>query len=294
MNNKNQVKAWLYLLPSIILLLVFTILPFIWVIRYSLLNDFSFATREYNGIGFSNYTNLFKEGSEFLDAFSNTMIAIVIAVPVSLLISLSIAIAMNNIKVLQKFFRTIFFLPFATNAIAIGYVIMIIFLKNDHAVGLFNWFIGLFGVESIDFINGPYIARMSLYIGYIVWRLIPFQIIIIISALHAIKREYYVAARIDGLSRVKQFNKITVPLLAPVLLFLIISGFIIVFKDFDNAISIFGDGRYMDTNFTTLSGFIYNGLKDNTGIASAATVISLVIVVIVTVGLNIVRKAKER
>ena len=197
---------------------------------------------------------------------------------------------MNNIKVLRKVFKAIFVLPFFTNVIAIGYVILIIFAKNEMSVGLFNWFIGLFGINSIDWINGDYIYKLIVYIVYIIWRLLPFQIILIAGSLQSIKEEYYVAARIDGCSRVRQFNIITIPMILPALVFLALAAFVVVFKDLDTSISIFG----LNNGFNTLGGYIYSGIGNNTGIVSAASIISFGVMLLIISLTIIIRKIKEK
>ena len=192
MRKANQTKAWLYLLPAILLLLFFTVIPFVKIISFSFMEGYSISTNEYNGIGFSNFVELFKN-TDFLEALGTSLIAAVISVPISLFIATGIAIALNNIKVLNRLFATVFFIPFVTSALIIGYVTMIIYVNNQISVSLFNWFIGLFGADPINFLTDKYIYKLIIYILYIIWRLLPFEIIILISALHSIKKEYYVA-----------------------------------------------------------------------------------------------------
>lgn len=286
---KKKIAPWLYLLPTIILVILFVAIPFIKVFSFSLLNDYDYINDTYSGIGFSNYSVLFSK-NEFLEALKTTLLTFIIATPISIFISLSIAIAMNNIKVLKKVFKAIFVLPFFTNVIAIGYVVLIIFTKNEMSVGLFNWFIGLFGINSIDWINGDYIYKLIVYIAYIVWRLLPFQIILIIGSLQSIKEEYYISARIDGCSRVRQFNIITIPMILPALVFLALAAFVVIFKDLDTSISIFG----LNNGFNTLGGYIYSGIGNNTGIVSAASIIAFGIMLLIIFITIIIRKIKEK
>ena len=293
MGKANQKKAWLYLLPAILLLLFFTVIPFVKIIGFSFMEGYSISTNEYNGIGFSNFVELFKN-TDFLEALGTSLIAIVISVPVSLFIATAIAIALNNIKVLNKLFRTVFFIPFVTNALILGYVTMIIYVNNDVSVSLFNWFLGLFGASSVNFLTGAYINKLIIYILYIIWRLLPFEIIILISALHSIKKEYYVAAKIDGCSNVKQFNKITLPMLVPMYSFLAFTGAITVLKDFDNALGIFGGESLTEANLTTLTGFMYSGISSNTGVSSVvALIISIIFIAIFVLLLFVGNKKKE-
>lgn len=294
MRKANQGKAWLYLLPAVLLLLFFAVIPFIKILCLSFMENYSIGTNTYDGIGFSNFVELFKN-NDFLKAVGTSLIAIAISIPVSLFIAFSIAIAINNIKILNKVFRTLFFLPFITNALVLGYVTMIIFVDNSVSVSLFNWFLGLFGANPVDLAGDVYMYKMILYVSYIVWRILPFEIIILISALKSIKKEYYVAAMIDGCSSVKQFNKITMPMLMPMLSFLAFSGAITVLKDFDNAIGLFGGESLTESNLMTLTGFMYSGISSNTGVASVvALIISVIFIVIFTSLLALTsRKRKE-
>lgn len=286
---KKKIIPWLYLLPLIALVILFIIIPFIKVFSFSILEDFNFLTDSYTKVGFSNYKNLFFQDA-FIEALKNTMLTFIIAVPISLILSVSISIAMDNIKILRKVFKAIFVFPFFTNVIAIGYVVLIIFAKSENTIGLFNWFIGLFGIESIDWINGSYFAKLVVYVSYVVWRLLPFQIVLIIASLQSIKDEYYIAARIDNCPRIKQFNVITIPMIAPTLVFLLISAFVVVFKDLEIAMSIFG----LNNGFDTVGGYIYSGIGTNTGIVSAASVIAFGLVTILILLIALIRKIKEK
>ncbi len=294
MRKANQTKAWLYLLPAILLLLFFTVIPFVKIISFSFMEGYSISTNEYNGIGFSNFVELFKN-TDFLEALGTSLIAVCVSIPISLFIATGIAIALNNIKVLNRLFATVFFVPFVTSALIIGYVTMIIYVNNQVSVSLFNWFIGLFGADPINFLTDKYIYKLIIYILYIIWRLLPFEIIILISALHSIKKEYYVAAKIDGCSNVKQFNKITIPMLRPMYAFLAFSGAITVLKDFDNAIGIFGGESLTEANLTTLTGFMYSGIGSTTGVSAVvALIISIIFIVIFTLIVVIGNKKKDR
>lgn len=294
MNKANQAKAWLYLLPAILLLIFFTLIPFIKIICFSFMEGYSIESNSFNSIGFSNFVELFKN-SNFMQALGTSLIAIAISIPVSLLVAFSIAIALNNIKVCKKVFRTIFFIPFVTNALILGYVTMIIYINNDVGVSLFNWVLSLFGVESMNLLTGPYISKLSIYIVYIIWRLLPFEIIILISSLNSIKKEYYLSAVIDGCSPVKQFNRVTLPMISPMILFLAFSGAITVLKDFDNALGIFGGENLTEANLMTLNGFMYSGIKSNTGVASVvALIISVIFILIFMILLAFIKKSEKK
>ena len=230
-----------------------------------------------------------------MSRLGTSLIAVCVSIPISLFIATGIAIALNNIKVLNRLFATVFFIPFVTSALIIGYVTMIIYVNNQVSVSLFNWFIGLFGADPINFLTDKYIYKLIIYILYIIWRLLPFEIIILISALHSIKKEYYVAAKIDGCSNVKQFNKITIPMLRPMYAFLAFSGAITVLKDFDNAIGIFGGESLTEANLTTLTGFMYSGIGSTTGVSAVvALIISIIFIVIFALIVVIGNRKKDR
>ena len=294
MNKANQAKAWLYLLPAILLLIFFTLIPFIKIICFSFMEGYSIETNSFNGIGFGNFIELFKN-SDFMQALGTSLIAIVISIPASLLIAFSIAIALNNIKICNKVFRTIFFIPFVTNALILGYVTMIIYINNEVGVSLFNWVLNLFGAESMNLLTGPYIYKLSIYIVYIIWRLLPFEIIILISALNSIKKEYYLSAVIDGCSPVKQFNKVTLPMITPMILFVAFSGAITVLKDFDNALGMFGGESLTEANLMTLNGFMYSGISSNSGVSSVvALIISVIFILIFMILLALIKKSEKK
>ena len=305
-DNKQQWKAWLYLSPAIVLLLVFTVWPIFNTLRMAFLNGYGNmaeiggATFEF---GIENFLNVI-EYKNFLRCLQNTVILCVATVPISTILALLIAVALNSIKPLQKTLQTIFFLPYVTNSIAIGMVFAAMFnivgLKQGNGVadtwGIINNVIQLFGGEPVNWMNAgsSYTANMVVMIVYIVWNALPFKILVLLGGLQSINKQYYDAAKVDGTSRTRVFTRITVPLLSPMLAYVIITGFIGGFKEYSSIVGIFGDkmGPADDAGrLNTMVGFVYDALaRDRQGRASAAALILFAIILVVTLFNNKVIK----
>ena len=308
--SKHQWKAWLYLLPAIVLLLVFTVYPIINTIRISMLEGYG-AMAELGGaqfeFGIGNYEKAIQYKG-FVDCLKNTAILCVATVPLSTILALLIAVALNSIKPLQKTLQTIFFLPYVTNSIAIGMVFAAIFnivglpndlnVANSDSMGIINNVIQFFGGEPISWINqgSSYQANMTVMIVYIVWNALPFKILILLGGLQSINKQYYDAAKVDGTPKWRVLTRVTVPLLSPMLAYVIITGFIGGFKEYSSIIGIFGDkmGPPDDAGrLNTMVGFVYEAIeKDRQGLASAAALILFGIILVVTLINNYVIKKR--
>ena len=296
--SKNKWKVWLYLSPAIILLLVFTVWPIINTVIMAFQNGYS-ANMAAGGATFEFGIENFKRVvgyKRFLTCLKNTAILCVATVPISTILALLIAVALNSIKPLRKFLQTIFFLPYVTNSIAIGMVFAAMFNiiglrpSGDYADswGIVNNVIMFFGGDPINWINqgSEYWANIAVMIVYIVWNALPFKILVLLGGLQSINKQYYDAAKVDGTSRRRVFSKITVPLLSPMIAYVVITGFIGGFKEYSSIIGIFGDnmGPVHDTGrLNTMVGFIYDSLGTNShGTASAAALILFGIILVVT------------
>lgn len=309
MERKNQYKAWLYLSPAIVLLLIFTVWPIINTVRMAFLEGYS-GLMAVGGasfkFGIGNFVKVVKY-QRFLQCLKNTVLLCVWTVPLSTVIALLIAVGLNSIKRFQKILQTIFFLPYVTNSIAIGMVFAAMFnivgsffgTENELVVtaGIINNVIEFFGGHAVNWINAgsSYTANMAVMIIYIVWNALPFKILILLGGLQSINRQYYDAARIDGTSRRRIFTKITVPLLSPMLAYVIITGFIGGFKEYTSIVGIFGEkmGPADDAGrLNTMVGFVYDALENNNqGRASAAALILFMIILAVTlVNLQVSKK----
>lgn len=298
--SKNKWKAWLYLAPATLLLLVFTVWPIVNTVRMAFLEGYSglkAAGGQNFAFGVGNFVKVIKY-KQFLNCLKNTIVLCVPTVLISSFLALLIAVFLNNIKWLQKPLQTIFFLPYVTNSIAIGMVFAAMFnivgsfygTENEIIVtaGIINNIIEFFGGKPVNWINygSSYWANMTVMIIYIVWNALPFKILILLGGLQSVNKQYYEAAKVDGTSRRRVFTRITVPLLSPMIAYVVITGFISGFKEYTSIIGIFGEtmgpadapGR-----LNTMVGFIYDALStNNQGRASAAALILFAIILVVT------------
>ena len=296
MESKNNWKAWLYLAPTIILLSVFTFYPIINTFVVSFTADYDYVLGYKGGFTFQNYIEVLSPNGIFFDdviktALPNTLLLTFVTVPVSIILSLAIAIGLNSIKALKKIFQTIFFMPYVTNAIAIGMVFSVIF---DTQYGLFN---ALFGIQGHPWITmnlqtGEAVNYWSAFFAicfYIVWHSLPYKILIFLGGLQNVDNQYYDAAKIDGASRFKTIMKVTIPLLSPQILYIMVGSFIGAFKEYNSVIGLFGkDGGTFDVttgqkNMQTIVYFIYDQIAENqVQYASAAAVLLFILILIFT------------
>ena len=228
MNRKNT-KAWLYLLPALLFLGVFMVYPLIDVFIYSFEEGYNSASQTYFGTGLYNYSYVLHD-TYFLQAVKNTFLLVIITVPVSTCLALLIALGLSSIRPLKEMFQTIYFLPYVTNTLAVGLVFMILFKKTAYSNGMINMLLHWFGAGPVDFIDGPYWAKMFVLCFYTVWIVLPFKILILTSALASVDQNLYKAAKVDGTSSMRIFTKITLPMISPMIFYLVITGFIGAFK----------------------------------------------------------------
>lgn len=283
MENKSM-KGWLYLLPAMLFLGFFMVYPLIDVFIYSFEEGYNSASQTYFGIGTYNYSYVLHD-PYFLQAIKNTFILVIFTVPISTGIALLISVGLNSIKPLRELYQTVYFLPYVTNTLAVGLVFMILFKKTPYTDGLANLIIGWFGAGPVDFIDGPYWAKMFVLCFYTIWVVLPFKILILTSALASVDQNYYNAAKVDGTSRLRIFTKITLPMISPMLFYLIVTGFIGAFKAYSDAVALFGtDLNAAEMN--TIVGYVYDMLYGNSGgypsYASAAAIILFAIVLTIT------------
>ena len=285
MQGRNNLKAWLYLLPAMALLLLFMVYPLADVFVYSFEEGYNSASQTFFGYGGYNYSYVLHD-PYFLQAVKNTFIIVIITVPLSTAFSLLISLALSGIRKLRDLFQTVFFLPYVTNTLAVGLVFMILFQKTAYTDGLVNLLINLFGGESVDFMAGPYWAKMLVMCIYTIWIVMPFKILILTSALASVPQEYYNAAKIDGAGKWRIFTKITLPYISPMIFYLVITGFIGAFKAYSDEVALFGTDLN-SAGMNTIVGYIYDMLYGNSGgypsFASAAAIILFVIVLTITV-----------
>lgn len=282
--NKRNFKGWLYLLPAMLFLGIFMVYPLIDVFIYSFEEGYNSASQTYYGTGMYNYSYVLHD-PYFLQAIRNTFILVVITVPLSTLLALLISVALSSVKALKKLFQTIYFLPYVTNTLAVGLVFMILFKKTAYSDGLINLVLKLFGQGPVDFIDGPYWAKMLVLCIYTIWIVMPFKVLILTSALASVNPNYYNAARVDGTSRFRIFIRITLPMISPTVFYLIITGFIGAFKAYSDAVALFGTDLNA-AGMNTIVGYVYDMLYGNGGgypsYASAAAILLFIIVLTIT------------
>lgn len=282
--EKNNLKGWLYLLPAMAFLGVFMVYPLVDVLIYSFEEGYNFASQTFFGFGSYNYSYVLHD-TYFLQAVKNTFLLVIITVPISTGLSLLISVGLSSIKKLRSAFQTIYFLPYVTNTLAVGLVFMILFKKTAYSDGLVNLLINTFGGTSVDFIDGPYWAKMLVLCIYTIWIVMPFKILILTSALASVDKSYYNAAMVDGASKSRVFFKITLPMISPTIFYLIITGFIGAFKAYSDSVALFGTDLNA-AGMNTIVGYIYDMLYGNSGgypsYASAAAILLFVIVLTIT------------
>jgi len=279
-DGKNKKIAWLYLAPALFLLLVFTFYPLINTFIISLLVDYDFMTGgSFERISPIAYIRLLTHPN-FRQAMIVTGAIVFITVPISILLSLIIAVTLNSIKPFQKIFQTIFFLPYVTNSIAIGMVFAVMFQTSG---GLINT---LFGID-VNWIAGGASFGTALFVlcVFIIWNSLPFMILILLSGLQNIDKQYYQAAKIDGASKGKILRRVTVPLLSPILAFILITSVMGSFREFTAVIGVFGPNlgpTGHEGRFTTIVGFVYEFMIERPDYAAAAAVILFMIILFFT------------
>lgn len=282
--EKKNYKGWLYLLPAILFLGIFMVYPLVDVFIYSFEEGYNYASQTSYGVGTYNYSYVLHD-TYFLQAVKNTFILVIITVPISTGLALLISMGLSSIKLLRNLYQTIYFLPYVTNTLAVGLVFMILFKKTPYSDGMVNVLINFFGGSSVDFIDGPYWAKMFVLCFYTIWVVMPFKVLILTSALASVNPIYYNAAKVDGTSRFRMFRKITLPMISPSIFYLVITGFIGAFKAYSDAVALFGTDLNA-ARMNTIVGYIYDMLYGNSGgypsYASAAAIILFTIVLTIT------------
>lgn len=298
-------KAWLYLAPAIILLIIFTVWPIINTLRMAFWDGYRLS-KEVAAIrqgltyemkfGIANFKDVLFTFKDFTQCLKNTMLLCVLTVPISTILALIIAVCLNSIKPLQKIFQTIFFLPYVTNSIAIGMVFATMFNMIGYqpgsstppsSYGIMNEILGFVGISPVNWVNpnSSYAANIFVLVTYIVWNALPFKILILLGGLQSVSKQYYDAAKIDSTPRLRVFTRITVPLLSPMIAYVVITSFIGGFKEYSSIVGIFGvelTAGGSSQNLNTMVGYIYSQLGSHEGSASAAALILFAIIFVVT------------
>jgi ABC-type sugar transport systems, permease components len=290
----NKWKAWLYLLPALLFLGLFMIYPLIDVVIYSLEEGYNSASQTCYGTGLYNFSYVLHD-PYFMQAVKNTFIIVIITVPLSTLLALLISLGLSSIKPLRNLYQTVYFLPYVTNTLAVGLVFMILFKKTAYSDGLINLLINWFGGESVDFIDGPYWAKMMVMCIYTIWVVMPFKILILTSAMASVKQDYYNAAKVDGTGKFRIFTRITLPMISPMVFYLVITGFIGAFKAYSDEVALFGTDLNK-AGMNTIVGYVYDMLYGDSGgypsyAAAAALILFAIVLTITVINLMISKKS---
>ena len=282
--EKNNPKGWLYLLPAAAFLGFFLVYPLLDVFVYSFEEGYNFASQTYWGVGSYNYGYVLHD-PYFLQALKNTFILVIITVPLSTGLALLISLGLSSIGKLRELYQTVYFLPYVTNTLAVGLVFMILFKQTPYTDSLANLILSRFGLGPVDFIGGPYWAKMFVLCFYTVWVVMPFKILILTGALASVDQTYYNAAKVDGTGKLRTFTRITLPMISPSLFYLVITGFIGAFKAYSDAVALFGTDLNA-AGMNTIVGYIYDMLYGDSGgypsYASAAAMLLFAIVLTIT------------
>lgn len=289
----RDARALPYLLPALAFLGLFLLYPLFDVVVYSLEEGFNSASQSSYGIGAYNFSYVLHD-QYFLRAVRNTFILVIITVPVSTGLALLISLALSQVKRLREAFQTIFFLPYVTNTLAVGMVFMILFDKTAYTDGLANMVLGALGIGPVDFINGPYWAKMLVMCLYTVWVVMPFKILLLTSSLASVDDAYYAAAKVDGTSATRTFFRVTLPMISPTVFYLVVTGFIGAFKAYSDEVAIFGTDLNA-AGMNTMVGYIYDMLYGDAGgfpgyAAAAAIILFFIVLTITLINLLVSRK----
>jgi multiple sugar transport system permease protein len=275
---KDSLLAYIFLLPTIVILGVFTFYPFVSSFFISL-HEGAITNPLRTYVGFEHYQDLFKD-RKFWKAMWNTGYYVLFSVPTTMILALFFAVLLNAKIRFQGIFRTLFFLPYITPTVAAAVVWEWVFNRR---YGLFNDFINFFGIPSQDWIDNPNLA-LPMVILFSIWKYMGFQIVIFLAGLQNISKEYYEAAAIDGANAWQQFWKITLPLLTPVTFFVLIISMIGAFKVFDEIFVIFdGTTGPLDSAMTVMIFFFQTAFgRFKMGYASAIAYTMFVIIFLFT------------
>lgn len=299
--KKDGWKALLVLAPALIILAIFTFYPIINTIILSFFPEFNLMSFEYGKFGFEAYHKVLTDRF-FWRAMGNTAIMVFVSVPLSIIISLLLSVALNSIKKLQGVFQTIFFLPYVTNSIAFGLVFLTIFSSQSY--GLINTILGWFGTGPVAWTGGEVTYWKGIFVltVYSVWNSLAFKILVFLGGLQGIDKQYYQAAQIDETPKWRVFTRITVPLLSPMITYITITSLIGAFKAYSSVVAVFGEamGPGQSRMFETAVGYIYYYFQyrqtENGSIpyASASALLLFIFIMLLTLGQLAYNKRRNR
>jgi lactose/L-arabinose transport system permease protein len=271
---KNNIIGWSFVIIATVMIFLFYFYPMIQALILSFQTGVG-ANLTFTGI--DNYTRLFKDPT-FLTTVKNTVIYLIIQVPVMILLALFLSVLLNNKTLKFKgFFRTAIFLPCVTSLVAYSVIFKYLF-GQDGIINMMLMKVSLIS-EPIQWLTDPFWAKIAIVVA-ITWRWTGYNMIFYLSALQNVDESIYEAARIDGASPIQQFFKITIPMLKPIILFTSITSTIGTLQLFDEVMNITKGGPGNAT--MTISQYIYNlSFKYTPDFGYAATVSYAIVIMIV-------------
>lgn len=275
---KQNIRAYLYLFPALLVIAVFVIYPMFRSVSMSFYEDYNIFKHTGSGFGLKNYRSVINDSKFFLSVM-NTFKYTVVVVPVSVAISLIMAAFLNTRVKGWKVFQGIFFLPYVTNLMAIGLAFRVIFHSE---YGVMNYMLSLVNINPIVWLDDPNYSLISLMI-FGIWSALAFKIVVFLAGISNIDKSYYEAAQVDGASPIQAFFHITIPLLMPVISYVMIVSVIGSLKTYIEVIGLFvrgGPANSASTIVYYVYDVFYNANKYPK--AAAAAVILFVMILILT------------
>lgn len=271
---KEQIEAYSFLAPGLIIMLGFLIFPVIYLIYISFFNWRGLGAKEF--VFLDNYKMMLKN-PEFWKVFKNTIIYLLGVVPTTMVFSLITAVLLNSKIRFRSVYRTSIFSPTAISFVATGLIWVWLF-NADY--GFVNRILSFLGVSPIDWLRDTHWAMVAVIVAT-VWARVGYFMVIYLAGLQTIPEDYYEAAEIDGATSLQKFLKITLPLLKPTHVLVIVMLTIFSFRDFDQIYTMTGGGPLMST--TTLAYYIYLLSFERFRFSQGATVAVLLLILVLMV-----------
>lgn len=278
--GSNTVRAFLYMMPALLIIFTFHIYPIFKSFAMSFYTDFDYLSGEVYKRGFDNFKYVLTD-IDFYIALKNTFLFVLGVVPLSIIISLLFGILLNSNIKLRTFFRSVYFLPFVTSTVAISIVWR--WMYNSH-YGLINNCLGVIGIDKQEFLTNPK-WTIPILIILSVWKGMGYKIVIFLAGLQNIDEQYYMAAKVDGASKWQIIKNITVPLLSPTIFFVSVTSVISAFKVFDEVFILYDKQTGPLKSGLTIVYYIFNKFNRSWqfSIAAAAAFILFLIIFIFTI-----------
>lgn len=279
MRKRRNWSGYLYILPALVVVGVFTVYPLVRVFLMSTYEGYDFASGTVKGYGPENFRSLMQD-EVFHQALLHTFLYVLVVTPVVVALALLLAVLLNSSIRLRGLFQTVYFLPYVTSVVAMGIVWSWLFHSE---YGLVNYVLGLFGAAPVHWLNDPAMAMPTLIL-FSIWKGLAFNIVIFLAGLQNIDPQYYQAARIDATPKRRVFFRITVPLLSPMIAYAVVMEMINSFKVYTEVYALFGGDAGPANSAVTVVYYIYDQFYGNRnfGVASAAAVVLFAVILAFT------------